>query len=93
MQIGKYRLEGGGCCPEQWWVFDGELEVGYLRLRHGSFRAEHNGETVYRATPNGDGCFYDDEREAHLNAAVKAIDAARCPNAQAQALRPEQPKA
>lgn len=80
MQVGKYRLEGGGCCPEQWWVFDGELEVGYLRLRHGKFSAEYNGETVYRTNPIGDGCFEDEEREACLNAAVKAIDEARRTN-------------
>ena len=82
MQIGKYRLDGGGCCPEQYDVFDGEKEVGYLRLRHGHFRAEltehnHENKVVYRAEPKGDGSFYDDEREQYLTAAVQAIDAAR----------------
>ena len=77
-------------CPEQYDVFDGEKEVGYLRLRHGHFRADWTeGETVtvYEACPNGDGGFDDDEREKYLTAAVQAIDAARCPNDQAQARR------
>ena len=69
-------------CPEQYYVFDGEKEVGYLRLRHGQFRAywtEGETVTVYEAYPNGDGGFDDDEREKYLTAAVQAIDAARCP--------------
>jgi hypothetical protein len=80
VQIGKYRLEGGGMCPEQYDVFDGDREVGYLRLRHGWFRADWTeGETVtvYEAHPNGDGGFDDDERDKYLTAAVEAIDAAR----------------
>jgi hypothetical protein len=86
MQIGKYRLEGGGMCPEQYDVFDGEKEVGYLRLRHGSFAAYLTGratdwDAVYRSDAmQGDGCFEDDEREKFLTAAVQAIDAALCPN-------------
>ena len=90
LQIGKYRLEGGGLCPEQYDVFDGEKQVGYLRLRHGHFRADwREGETVtvYEAFPNGDGGFDDNEREKYLTAAVQAIDAARCPNARTE--RPE----
>lgn len=87
MQIGKYRLEGGGSCPEQYDVFDGENNVGYLRLRHGHFTAELTVEgqaerEVYASSDmKGDGCFFDDERERFLTAAVQAIDAARCPNA------------
>ncbi len=80
MNIGKYRLEGGGMCPEQYNVFDGETCIGYLRLRHGHFRAdwtEFQTVTVYHAYPNGDGGFDDDEREEYLTAAVEAIDAAR----------------
>jgi len=81
MQIGKYRLEGGGMCPEQYDVFDGEKQVGYLRLRHGDFSAEWTEEgktkTVYEDCPNGEGRFDDDEREKYLTAAVNAIDAAR----------------
>ena len=80
MQIGKYTLEGGGACPEQYDVVLGEQVVGYLRLRHGRFRADcfpPDGakETVYTAAPEGDGCFESDEREKFLTAAVNAIDA------------------
>ncbi len=63
-------------CPEQYDVFDGERQVGYLRLRHGWFRADCpdvGGETVHEAYPRGDGIFDDDEREAHLAEAVAAI--------------------
>jgi hypothetical protein len=89
MQIGKYRLEGGGSCPEQYDVFDGEKEVGYLRLRHGIFRADWTeGEpvTVYKACPVGDGAFASEEREKYLTAAVQAIDAARCLSVAASAM-------
>lgn len=81
MMIGKYRLEGGGMCPEQYDVFDGETMVGYLRLRHGHFRADANmgKETlaVYTGSPHGDGGFDDDEREHYLLQAIAAIDNAR----------------
>jgi hypothetical protein len=65
-----------GACPEQYDVFDGDEQVGYLRLRHGWFRADvpHcGGETVHEAYPRGDGIFDDDERDAHLTEAVAAI--------------------
>ena len=68
--------------PEQYDVFDGEKEVGYLRLRHGHFRAHLiiNGaidKSVYESgEPKGDGGFYDDERDQFLTAGVNAIDAA-----------------
>ena len=77
-------------CPEQYAVtLDGVAEVadggssskptvvGYLRLRHGHFRAEApdcGGETVYEAWPKGDGMFDDDERLHHLTTAVLCID-------------------
>ena len=45
-----------------------------MRLRHGSFRAEYKGETVYRGSPHGDGMFEDDdERKFFLSAASNAI--------------------
>lgn len=68
-----------GGCPEQYDVFlssDPETKVGYMRLRHGHFRAEHMGEVVYEASPRGDGTFEWDERDRFLNAACKAIKAA-----------------
>lgn len=68
-------------CPEQYDVFDGETRVGYLRLRHGHFRADANlgnqAVTVYTGSPNGDGGFDDDERDYFLLQAVAAIDHAK----------------
>ena len=65
-------------CPEQYDVktMDGSL-VGYLRLRHGHFRADCpavGGDTVYSSMTNGDGIFDDVERSSELIAAVNAID-------------------
>lgn len=64
-------------CPEQYDVFDSTgTQVGYLRLRHGNFRADYpdcGGETIYRSKTKGDGVFSDDERESELNNAIKAI--------------------
>ena len=65
-----------GACPEQYDAFIGGELVGYLRLRHGYFRASCpwvNGETVYSAETVGDGIFEPEEREAHLNNAVLGI--------------------
>jgi hypothetical protein len=66
-------------CPEQYNVFDessGE-QIGYLRLRHGEFRAHFQvvgGPVVYSSSPRGDGCFFDEaERAAELSAAIAAI--------------------
>jgi hypothetical protein len=74
-----YRLvKTCGACPEQYDVFLGTEQVGYLRLRHGYFRADYPGcghETVYEAHTRGDGCFNDDEeRDLHLTRAIEAID-------------------
>ena len=80
--IGRYRLVCTcGACPEQYNVFDEvtKKQVGYLRLRHGYFRADLDscgGETVYESETNGDGTFDDDERMPELTAAVNALDAA-----------------
>jgi len=66
-----------GACPEQYEVMrDGE-QVGYLRLRHGCFRADCpdcGGETVYSTYTKGDGVFDEDERDGYLSAALEAID-------------------
>ena len=62
--------------PEQYDAHIGEQKVGYLRLRHGDFRVECPdvfGETVYEASPYGDGFFDDDERTGFLEAAKEAI--------------------
>lgn len=60
-------------CPEQYdGYIDGEC-VAYLRLRHGHFSAEYRGETVYTASPNGDGIFEYEERDMYLSRACQAI--------------------
>lgn len=63
-------------CPEQYDAFDGDTQVGYLRLRHGKFRVDApdcGGETIYQAAPKGDGCFEPDERDYYFRLAVDAI--------------------
>lgn len=65
-------------CPEQYDVFNNDTgaQLGYLRLRHGWFRADCpdvGGETVYEAHPQGDGCFEDSERTHFLTLAVAQI--------------------
>lgn len=81
MEINGYRLvQTCGACPEQYDVFRSGMQAGYLRLRHGAFRAsvpDCDGETVYEARPRGDGIFEPDERDRFLSAAVEAIDAWR----------------
>lgn len=62
-----------GACPEQYDVFLGEEYIGYMRLRHGWFRAEYKGTIVYQARPDGDGCFECGERDGYLNEACLAI--------------------
>ena len=84
MIINGYELqETCGACPEQYDVYkDGEI-CGYLRLRHGHFSVDYpdcGGETIYTASPNGDGIFDEDEREFYLMEAVKAIEMARMIN-------------
>lgn len=68
-----------GACPEQYdaYVDDTDTKVGYLRLRHGSFTVDFpdcGGETIYEASPRGDGQFEDDERHHYLSYAVDAIE-------------------
>lgn len=65
-----------GACPEQYDAFLDGKQVGYLRLRHGEFRVDYpecGGETIYRASPKGDGAFDSDERDYYLRFAVDAI--------------------
>jgi len=73
-----------GACPEQYDVFDDETkqQVGYLRLRHGYFRADVpdcGGETVYESNTLGDGIFDETERLPELTKAIAAIKAAQQP--------------
>lgn len=66
-----------GACPEQYDVFLGDKQVGYVRLRHGEMRVrcpDSSGITVYTAAPNGDGCFDGaEERDYFLRHAGAAI--------------------
>jgi hypothetical protein len=81
--IAGYRLFCTcGACPEQYEVFDEatKQQVGYLRLRHGYFRADVpdcGGETVYESDTVGDGVFDENERLPELTKAVAAIKAAQ----------------
>lgn len=63
-----------GACPEQYDVYQGDKLVGYMRLRHGYFRAECHDEVVYSSDTRGDGMFEDSERVGHLNKACAAIE-------------------
>lgn len=67
--------------PEQYDAVDENgRQVGYLRLRNGTFRVsvpDVGGKTVYMAEPKGDGMFDDEEREKYLQDAIAAIRAAR----------------
>lgn len=64
-------------CPEQYDVLDAEgKQVGYLRLRHGRFRADYpdcGGETVYVSNTKGDGVFIKEERIPELTNAVRKL--------------------
>ena len=84
-----HAINVGGCfliktcssCPEQYDVYKGKVQIGYLRLRHGAFRADYpdcGGETVYEASPKGDGEFEDDERDGYLATAVAALLKSHC---------------
>lgn len=63
-------------CPEQYDAFFNGKQVGYLRLRHGQFTVDYQvcgGDTIYDASPHGDGRFDDDERDYYLDIAKEAI--------------------
>lgn len=71
----ELKLTCGGC-PEQYDVFLDGQNVGYLRLRHGIFRADHHGEPVCETNlPQGDGVFRGEERGYFLTWAIQALDA------------------
>ena len=78
VNIADYRLEQTcGACPEQYNVFLGNEQVGYLRLRHGYFYAsvpDCSDNIVYEAYTKGDGMFLNEERLYHLTKAIEAID-------------------
>lgn len=62
--------------PEQYNVYWRGIPVGYLRLRHGVFRADAplcGEDTVFMAEPAGHYLFDDRERENYLVAALESI--------------------
>lgn len=75
--LGLMLEKTGGMCPEQYDVYDINMkQVGYLRLRHGSFRVDYpncGGDTIYEASPRGDGVFEDNERGFYIAEALQAI--------------------
>lgn len=86
MNINGYTLVlTCGACPEQYDVYFGDENVGYLRLRHGWFFAEHMDEIVFEGSPEGDGVFMEHERITYLRSAIEAIDTARLKRYLAQA--------
>lgn len=63
-------------CPEQYDAFVGEVQVGYLRLRHGRFTVQcpdSTGQLWLESYPEGDGVFQYAEREYWLNKAKEVI--------------------
>jgi len=66
-------------CPEQYDVYDGDRQVGYVRLRWGALRADAGfcgGDTVYSHDFGDDlkGMFADDaERRHYLNEIANAL--------------------
>lgn len=64
-------------CPEQYDVWLDDIQIGYLRLRHGNFTVEyvagHKDVLVYKAHPEGDGIFLDDERYKYLLMAIQNL--------------------
>lgn len=78
LEINGYKLVCTcPACPEQYDVLNSNgSKVGYLRLRHGHFRADCpacGGETVYESDTKGDGIFDDDERIPEITKALAAI--------------------
>lgn len=72
-----FRLTSGAC-PEQYDVFNGDKQVGYVRLRGGWLRCDIpdcGGDTIFEAYPNGaDGMFKSDEqRDYYLKKIAKKI--------------------
>jgi len=75
------RFEIMGCllvltspaCAESYDVFLGSEPLGHLRLRYGNFKAFLGLDVVYEASPMGNGLFFREEREYHLNTAVCAL--------------------
>lgn len=68
-----------GACPEQYDVFKGEDQVGYIRLRHGVFRVdcpECSGATVFEHVFDDMLGSFDgaEQKEEYLTIAAKEIN-------------------
>lgn len=73
-------VETCGACPEQYDVFKGGRQVGYVRLRWGTVTCDFpdcRGDTIYSHSFENDGwkgCFDGpEERETYLNRIATAI--------------------
>ena len=75
-------IETCGACPEQYDVFKGGRQVGYVRLRWGTVTCDFpdcRGDTIYSHSfdDGWKGCFdSSEERETYLNRIATAIHAA-----------------
>lgn len=63
-----------GACPEQYDAYKGTDKIGYLRLRHGVFRVEYRGVTIFTGHPRGDGIFEEHERPTFLATAAGLLE-------------------
>ena len=74
--LGCKIVQTCAACPEQYEVFLNDEQIGYLRLRHGTFRADYpdcGGDTVFTVETDGDGVFIDRERLPLMTQAVSAL--------------------
>lgn len=66
-----------GACPEQYDVYEGTLQVGYVRLRHGLLRCDFpdcGGKIIYDKQLRCGGMFDDEkQRTQHLTAIAEVI--------------------
>lgn len=63
-------------CPEQYDAMLDGVQVGYLRLRHGTFTVavpDVSGHLVYVGHPRGDGLFEPEERDYYMRQAAHNI--------------------
>ena len=76
----RFELEQTcAACPEQYDVYRGARQVGYIRLRNGYFYLSYQdmyGETIYEHTFEDrlKGCFdSDEERDTYLKKSLEAL--------------------
>lgn len=72
-------IETCHACPEQYDVYHGQTQVGYIRLRHGTLRLDYmccGGETIciFNFEDKLKGCFDDDnERDRYLRKLLNVL--------------------